>query len=233
MITFKYYHDRAAALAYVEKRLSGRNDGNGVAEDSGWACQGAHRLGLHGLVRLEQVRALFEKRHPVKGRPLRVRVHEEAAGAAPWLTEFVISSELLPSLALRENSEASFLHWHGAEAAMSCLEMFACAEMGPTGFLMTTGNVVAMTFERCCTRLGMGRLNTHLLLFNLTYCEPEEEWRELNTSEMEAETESAEIDYRDAIRSRLWIDGLIRERLRLHAGERLAAQSRQAPLGLN
>lgn len=228
MITCKYHYGRAAALAYVAKRLSGRNDGNGLADDPGWAGQGVQWLGLHGVVRMEQVHALFEKRHPVDGRSLEVRVDAEAAGSAPWLTEFVIASKRQPSPVLQLETEPVRLHRRASHAAADCLEMFAGIDFVSEGSLQITGNMVAMAFDRCCTRNGMDRLNSHYLLFNLTYCEEEEAWWELGSSSMKEEIPSAAIAYREAIQTRRWLDQMIEERFHLAAQARLDALARQS-----
>lgn len=233
MITLKHYHDRAAALAYIEKRLTGRNDGNGTAEDSDWAGQAVQWLGLHGIVRMDQVLALFEKCHPLNGNPLHVLVDVEAAGSAPWLTEFIIASERQPSPALQLETEPVFLHRRASRAAADCLEMFAGIDFVSEGSLLTTGNMVAMAFDRCCTRNGIDRLNTHYVLFNLTYNEHEEEWWELGSSMMEEEIPSAVMAYHEEIRSELWHAELIEAHLRQREEERLAAQALRFPHGLN
>ena len=64
MTSIKYHNDPAASLAYVEKRLSGRNDGNGVIGELAWFGDGAERLGLRGAVKMEAVAPGYSKIAP-------------------------------------------------------------------------------------------------------------------------------------------------------------------------
>ena len=57
-MTLKYHNAPAAALAYVGKRMSSRYDGNVVTGELAWFGDGAERLGLHGNVKMEAVKAL-------------------------------------------------------------------------------------------------------------------------------------------------------------------------------
>ncbi len=58
IMTLKYHNAPAAALAYVGKRMSSRYDGNVVTGELAWFGDGAERLGLHGNVKMEAVKAL-------------------------------------------------------------------------------------------------------------------------------------------------------------------------------
>lgn len=183
MMTLRYHNDPAAALVYVGKRLSGRNDGNGVTGEPVWFGDGAERLGLHGAVTMEAVRELCDNRHPVEGWTL--VPPEWKVNAMPLLTELVVSSVRLPAVDLDEDRWFIERHREAAGVIADLLEAYSGADVGSVGFFRVTGNVVGMRFDRCCIRMGAGRLSTHFVLFNLTFDKAEDGWSGLDTSEME------------------------------------------------
>lgn len=183
MMTLKYHNDPAAALAYVGKRLSGRNDGNGVTGEPIWFGDGAERLDLRGAATMEAVKALCENRHPVEGWTL--TPPEWKADAMPLLTELVVSSVRLPAVDLDEDRWFAERHREGVAVIADLLEAYAGADLGFSGVFRVTGNVVGLRFDRCCVRMGAGRLSTHFILFNLTFDRAEDGWSGLDTSEME------------------------------------------------
>lgn len=183
MMTLKYHNDPAAALAYVGKRLSGRNDGNGATRELAWFGDGAERLGLHGAVEMKAVEALCGNRHPAEGWTL--VPPEWKADAMPLLTELVVSSLRLPAVDLDEDRWFTARHREAAGVIADLLEAYAGADLGCAGSLRATCNVVGMRFDRCCIRQGTGRLSTHFVLFNLTFDKAEDGWSGLDTSEME------------------------------------------------
>lgn len=225
-MTLKYHNDPVAALAYVEKRLSGRNDGNGIIGELAWFGDGAERLGLHGAVKMEAVAALCENRHPVEGWTL--VPPEWKADAMPLLTELVVSSVRLPAVDLDEDRWFTERHREIADL----LEAYAGADLGSVGFFRVTGNVVGMRFDRCCVRMGAGRLSTHFVLFNLTFNRAEDGWSGLDTSEMELALSDMTDEYAYVMRHHRGLLALL-EALASGGAVCLGSPANPSPFGLN
>lgn len=230
MMTLKYHNDPAAALAYAGKRLSGRNDGNGVTGELVWFGDGAERLGLHGAVTMEAVEALCGNRHPVEGWTL--VPPEWKADAMPLLTELVISSVRLPAVDLDEDRWFTERHREAAGVIADLLEAYAGADLGSVGFFRVTGNVVGMRFDRCCIRMGAGRLSTHFVLFNLTFDNAEDGWSGLDTSEMELALSDMADEYAYVMRHHRGLLALL-EALASGGAVCLGSPANPSPFGLN
>lgn len=230
MMTLKYHNDPAAALAYVGKRLSGRNDGNGVTGEPVWFGDGAERLDLRGGVMMEAVKALCGNRHPAEGWEL--MPPEWKAKAMPLLTELVISSVRLPAVDLDEDRWFADRHREAAGVIANLLEAYAGADLGSVGFFRVTGNVVGMRFDRCCIRMGTGRLSTHFVLFNLTFDRAEDGWSGLDTSEMELALSDMADEYAYAMRHHRGLLALL-EALASGGGVGVGSQAPPSPFGLN
>lgn len=230
MMTLKYHNDPAAALAYVGKRLSGRNDGNGVTGELAWFGDGAERLGLHGAVKMEAMKALCGNRHPVEGWTL--VPPEWKADATPLLTELVISSVRLPAVDLDEDRWFTERHREAVGVIADLLEAYAGADLGSVGFFRVTGNVVGMSFDRCCIRMGTGRLSTHFVLFNLTFDRAEDGWSGLDTSEMELALSDMADEYAYAMRHHRGLLALL-EALASGNGAGVGSPAPPSPFGLN
>lgn len=230
MMTLKYHNDPAAALAYIGKRLSCRNDGNGVIGELAWFGDGAERLGLHGAAKMEAVKALCENRHPAEG--WRLVPPEWKADVMPLLTEFVVSSVRLPAVDLDEDRWFTERHREAAGVIADLLEAYAGADLGSAGFFRVTGNVVGMCFDRCCIRMGTGRLSTHFVLFNLTFDRAEDGWSGLDTSEMEMALSDMADEYAYAMRHHRGLLALL-EALASGDGVGVGSQVSPSPFGLN
>lgn len=230
MMTLKYHNDPAASLAYIGKRLSGRNDGNGVTGELAWFGDGAERLGLHGAVKMEAVKALCGNRHPAEGWTL--VPPEWKADPMPLLTELVVSSVRLPAVDLDEDRWFTERHREGAGVIADLLEAYAGADLGSVGFFRVTGNVVGMRFDRCCIRTGAGRLSTHFVLFNLTFDKAEDGWSGLDTSEMELALSDMADEYAYVMRHHRGLLALL-EALTSGGGLCLGSQAPPSPFGLN
>lgn len=230
MTSIKYHNDPAASLAYVEKRLSGRNDGNGVIGELAWFGDGAERLGLRGAVKMEAVAALCGNRHPVEGWTL--VPPEWKADAMPLSTELFVSSVRLPAVDLDEDRWFTERHREAAGVIADLLEAYAGADLGSAGFFRVTGKVVGMRFDRCCIRMGAGRLSTHFILFNLTFDKAEDGWSGLDTSEMELALSDMADEYAYAMRNHRGLLALL-EALASGGAVCLGSPAKPSPFGLN
>ena len=228
MIAFKYYHDRAKALAYLDKRLSGKNDGNGVPGEVSWFGWGAERLGLRGDLTTEDFRALLENRHPLDGWPLLGIEEKAVARLLPCLTEITIASPRLTAGEMNDDS-TFYTHMHAAQITANKLEVCAAGKLSMPGACVITGNVVGITFGRCCYHRGLGRLVMHFVLFGVTFDESEEVWRGLDPENMEEAIPSVVNDYRRELRRHKNFLAMLEQAQRLKAAERLAAATQSFP----
>ncbi len=229
-MTLKHHNDPAAALAYVGKRLSGRNDGNGVTGEAVWFGDGAERLDLRGAVKMEAVKTLCGNRHPGEGWTL--VPPDWKTDAVPVLTELVVSSVRLPAVDLDEDRWFTERHREAVGVIAELLEAYAGADLGSAGFLRATGNVVGMRFDRCCIRMGAGRLSTHFVLFNLTFDKAENGWSGLDTSEMELALSDMVDEYAYVMRHHRGLLAVL-EALASGGAVCLGSPAHPSPLGLN
>lgn len=186
----EYFDEHLAVGDYYSENQAVRGE---------WLGQGAHLLGLSGVVRKEEFVRLCENLHPVTGEQLTARTktkRREQSGDGSetkvanrrLFYDFAISPPKSVSIAALVTGDERLVisHDRAVRIAMRELERFAETRVrrGGKNEDRPTGNTVTAVFRHDTSRALDPHLHSHCLVFNATFDPAEARWKALQTEEM-------------------------------------------------
>jgi conjugative relaxase-like TrwC/TraI family protein len=197
-----YYTDRVAHG--IEDYYAGRGEAEGE-----WLGAGAQAAGLQGVVTGDQLRALFEARHPVTGEPLGKTyvVPEGKEQVAGWDLTFSAPKSVSVLWAVGGGEigmEVRDAHAVAVHSALKYLEEHAAfSRTGKAGVRQVdTNGLVAAGFVHRTSRSGDPQLHTHVLVSNRVQCE-DGVWRALDGKTLHRQLKATGMLYHAALRAEL------------------------------
>ncbi|HMC67914.1 MAG TPA: MobF family relaxase, partial [Mycobacteriales bacterium] len=197
-----YYTDRVAPG--IEDYYAGRGEAQGE-----WLGSGAAAAELDGLVTGDQLRALFDGRHPVTGEPLGASyvVGGDRQQVRGWDLTFSAPKSVSVLWAVGGGDvgmEVRDAHQAAVRSALTYLEEHAAfSRTGKAGIRQVdTRGLVAAAFVHRTSRSGDPQLHTHVLVSNRVQCD-DGTWRALDGKALHRQLKPAGMLYHAALRAEL------------------------------
>src|SRR5437899_5554228 len=197
-----YYTDRVAPG--IEDYYAGRGEAEGE-----WLGSGAAAAGLDGLVTGDQLRALFDGRHPVTGDQLGKGyvVGGDRQQVRGWDLTFSAPKSVSVLWAVGGGDvgmEVRDAHQAAVRSALTYLEEHAAfSRTGKAGIRQVdTRGLVAAAFVHRTSRSGDPQLHTHVLVSGRVRCD-DGIWRALDSRALHRQLKPAGMLYQAALRAEL------------------------------
>src|SRR3954471_6337696 len=192
---------------YTQAVASGREDyyaGRGEAPGT-WAGTGASALDVDGLVKPEDLAALFKGQNPASGAQLRRAPKDGEVSAFDLTFRAPKSVSILFGVGDEDVAPAvRAAHDEAVANALGYLERHACeTRRGAGGRQSVKGDgFIAAAFRHRTSRAGDPQLHTHLVVGNLTRG-PEGRWTTLDARQLYRHAKTAGYLYQSALRAEL------------------------------
>lgn len=214
MVTLKHHRYSRRTRDHLAKLFASTPGGSLEYENSWFGIGTWQFLGLHRYATTKDVWALCEDRHPYTGAPLElVDDNPNPKRRHHRLTEVVFRVPLL--VANLTDHGISDAHGRTCTALMRDMEVQAATPFWegriPMGLL--TSNLVGVAFDSFAQWGPIDLLQTHYLLFDLTFDEEAQAWKSLDTSDMTAEYPDLEDLYHEGLSRELGGLGISVERI--------------------
>lgn len=188
MVVLKNHLHSSRTRDHLRKRFAS-TPGGSLEYANAWFGIGACQfLGSSRYATTKDVWALCEDRHPHTGAPLELLDdNPRPKRRRHRLTEVVFRLPRL--LASFTDPRIADSHRNTCATIMRDLELHAAARVleGHVPMLLCTSNLVGVTFDSFAEWNSVDLLQTHYLLFDLTFDEEAQAWRSLDASDMTAE----------------------------------------------
>jgi conjugative relaxase-like TrwC/TraI family protein len=164
MLTVSKARDAGAARHYYKKDDYHSERGRVTGE---WFGRGATELGLEGEVRQRDFNALLNGRDPHDGEQRVSAARANGKHRGGWDATFSAPKSISLQTLLPGGDERLYeAHHYAVHAGLRAIEEHV--QTRDHGKRVTSGNVVAATFEHYSSRAGDPQVHTHAFVMNLT-----------------------------------------------------------------